>query len=191
MSDYSYAYHYLSNVRLEPPPELRTFTGGGKVLTSFINSLRNRILICGAGAISAATDRHWLQSSLFARANIEACALFVAFSEDVNPRKPDINTLKRAEKYLFSTKTFGAGQGVHINDCLRVIYKKDESLQATYDVLCEAVHPNWLGVLKLDIAADENIETHVRDVIVQSVNACGQLVIEAVRWHFDVIEAES
>ncbi|MGR9181879.1 hypothetical protein ACU8L2_03330 [Rhizobium leguminosarum] len=192
MSDYSYTYHYFSNIRLLPPPELRAFTGDGKVLTSFINSLRNRISICGNGAIAAAANRQWLQSSLFARANMEACALFVAFSEDMDPRRPDTSTLKRAEKYLFSTKTFGAGQGIHINDCLRIIYKNDESLRATYDVLCEAVHPNWLGVLKLDIAADESVEAHIHDVIAQSINVCGRLVLESVKRHYEVaIEAKT
>jgi hypothetical protein len=114
----------------------------------------------------------------------------LAFSEDVDPRYPDIGSLKRAEKYLFSTKMFGASQGIHINDCLRILYKKHEALQETYNVLCEAVHPNWLGVLKLDVAAGENIEAHIRDVIVQSVDACGRLAVATVRRHFEVIEPE-
>ena len=187
VSDLNTIYRYLNNIRLELPVALRTFSGNGGVLTPFINALRNRITLCGSGALSAAADRQWLTSSLFARANMEACALFISFSEDVNPTKPDSSTLKRAEKYLFSTRTFAAGQGVHINDCLRIMFKKDDGLQATYDVLCEAVHPNWLGVLKMDVTAGDKIEAHVKEIILQSLAVCGRLVAEAIELHYEAI----
>ena len=52
-------------------------------------------------------------------------------------------------RFAFSTRSFAdAKRSIHINDALRELEKNSSDVMVGYEILCEAVHPNWLGVRK-------------------------------------------
>jgi hypothetical protein len=48
---------------------------------------------------------------------------------------------------VFSARKFGTEKrSVHVLDCVRALTSIHRDVELLYDILCEAVHPNWLGV---------------------------------------------
>jgi hypothetical protein len=88
-------------------------------------------------------------ATLMARGVIETAGLLVLF--DIKMEKiVDASTKEKLEavkKFVFSTKKFGnEKRSVHALDCVRALRPYHSDVELLYDILCEAVHPNWLGV---------------------------------------------
>jgi hypothetical protein len=88
-------------------------------------------------------------ATLMARGVIETAGLLVLFESKMK-KATGSGTKERLEaikKFVFSTKKFGnEKRSVHALDCVRALTPYHPDVELLYDILCEAVHPNWLGV---------------------------------------------
>ncbi|MBV7522591.1 hypothetical protein [Ensifer sp. ENS12] len=180
-------YDLLKGLTLDVPKAFRQFAGPQSQVTHFINALAQRIAYCGAETLNQVEQGHWLAASLFARANIEAVALLDRFACDLDPRTPRKDALQKITRYVFAAKAFDGGGVVHINDCLRPVFRDDPRLEQNYNLLCEAVHPNWLGVSKLGGEIDAKVEAHLRELMVECSRSCGVRTLRIVQEHFEIV----
>jgi hypothetical protein len=80
------------------------------------------------------------------RGVIETAGLLALFEDKIGKAAAgsSIQRVNVARKFVFSSRKFGEdGKAVHTLDCVRALDKYDESTEELYDILCEAVHPNW------------------------------------------------
>ncbi|MDX0908929.1 hypothetical protein GOE02_06110 [Sinorhizobium medicae] len=180
-------YVLLEGLTLDVPKAFKQFAGPQSQVTHFINALAQRIAYCGAETLDHVEHGHWLAASLFARANIEAVALLDRFTSDLNPKTPRKDALQNITRYLFAAKAFDGGGIVHINDCLRPVFRDDPLLEHNYNLLCEAVHPNWLGVSKLGGQLDAEVEAHLRELMVECSRSCGVRTLRILQEHFEIV----
>ncbi len=88
-------------------------------------------------------------ATLAARGVIETAGLLVLFESRISKLSEDAisERLDTIKKFVFSTKKFGEEKkSVHALDCVRALEAHYADVALLYDILCEAVHPNWLGV---------------------------------------------
>jgi hypothetical protein len=86
---------------------------------------------------------------LLARGVVETAGLLVLFESRMKKAsgRPAKERMDVVRKFVFSTKKFGNEQkSVHALDCVRALEPYQSDVELLYDLLCEAVHPNWLGV---------------------------------------------
>lgn len=90
-----------------------------------------------------------IASTLTARGVIETAGLIVLFESKMQKLSSGASKqrLETVKTFVFSTKKFSAKKkAVHVLDCVRALKPIHSEVELLYDILCESVHPNWLGV---------------------------------------------
>jgi hypothetical protein len=88
----------------------------------------------------------------------------VKFREHEEKEKLRI-TVKR---HFFASREFLEkieGKSPHVADGIRFLDKHDPGMIKIYDILCEAVHPNWSGTAALPLLEDESSPVFLRLVL--------------------------
>jgi hypothetical protein len=127
-------------------------------------------------------------ASLIARGILETGGLLELFSQRMARIRsaPAVQQLELLKLFLFATKKFGEKKkSIHAMDCVRSLGDYYSDIEGLYDVLCEAVHPNWLGVSRFsDVVADDSGQNELSEqellismAVFQAVSI-GQVVVE-------------
>jgi len=88
-------------------------------------------------------------ATLMARGVVETAGLLLLFETKMKKiaAAGAKEKLEAIRKFVFSTKRFGnEKRTVHALDCVRALTSIYRDVELLYEILCEAVHPNWLGV---------------------------------------------
>jgi hypothetical protein len=108
-----------------------------------------RLYVLGKIATDNCITGYPVAASLLARGAVETAGLLVLFESRMK-KASNCTARERMDivrRFVFSTKKFGSDQkAVHALDCVRALKPFQADVELLYDLLCEAVHPNWLGV---------------------------------------------
>jgi hypothetical protein len=88
-------------------------------------------------------------ATLLARGVIETAGLLILFENKVvsGPLEGTRERAERLKRFVFASRKFGPDKkAVHVMDCVRALKPYDSEIEDLYELLCESVHPNWLGV---------------------------------------------
>jgi hypothetical protein len=94
------------------------------------------------------------------------------------------------KRFTFATKKFGKDKrAIHALDCVRALKPIHLKIELLYDLLCEAVHPNWLGVtqfreFKPDFDSEADHDELVSATVFQSL-----LLGHEVAWKIELPSA--
>ena len=108
-------------------------------------------------------------ATLVAGGVIETAGLLILFETRMKKTaeataKEKLETVRR---FVFSTKKFGnEKRSVHAMDCVRALIVFHRDVELLYDILCEAVHPNWLGVSQFKEFRVATVEVQEQDELV-------------------------
>ena len=128
-------------------------------------------------------------ATLMARGVIETAGLLVLFDTKIS--KLNIKTsdekLNAIKKFVFATKKFGnEKKAVHVLDCVRALKPFHPDVEVLYDLLCECVHPNWLGVTQFkEFQPQSNNDVNEYDELVYTVVFQSLLLGHKIAHSFD------
>ena len=112
-----------------------------------------------------------IAASLMARGVLETAGLLTLFERKMEkvPKNAIQERLDTVKKFVFATKKFGnEKRTIHALDCVRALNPYQSDVELLYDILCEAVHPNWLGVSQFREFQPESNEAHEHDELVSA-----------------------
>lgn len=138
------------------PPDARNDVAN-KHAVQFIVSCRERGQHLANKSLRLLEEGDWLIAAMNARGLIETAGIFKLFISKYDWRASRADRKKLVEKFMFASKAFtDQSRTVHVNDGLRQLSVEFSDVDRIYGILCEAVHPNWLGVRRFFVS---NIET--------------------------------
>ena len=115
----------------------------------FVHACISRMSLLGRVTLALLDKGDWLVAAMTARGFIETIALLNLFLIKYKPNADRSDRKDVIVRFAFSTRSFAdVKRGIHINDALRELEKNSSDVMVGYEILCEAVHPNWLGVRK-------------------------------------------
>jgi hypothetical protein len=116
----------------------------------FVHACTSRACRLGKVTLELLDEGDWLVAAMAARGFIETIALLNFFVVKYIPHAGRSDRKNVVERFAFSTRSFAdAKRGIHVLDALRELGKTSPELMVGYEILCEVVHPNWLGVRKI------------------------------------------
>jgi hypothetical protein len=75
--------------------------------------------------------------------------------------------LEIVKQFVFATRKFGEQKkAIHVLDCVRALKPHYAEIELLYDILCEAVHPNWLGVSQFREFQTDNLKSEEIDELI-------------------------
>lgn len=101
--------------------------------------------------ITICLSGHPIAAALVSRGIVETTGIlnfFIGESDKAKLRGPS-ERMETLKKFSLSSKRFGLkSKPVHVMDSVRSLQPISQDIMDLYDLLCEAVHPNWLGVAR-------------------------------------------
>ena len=119
-----------------------------RLALEYILSALSRVILLGRRAEAMVNEKDWLSASCLLRGKIESLGMLQLFM--IKYRFEDSREERRLalEKFYFSQRAIGDKEtSIHVNDGLRSMKKVAPETMRIYDLLCEIVHPNWLGTV--------------------------------------------
>ena len=115
--------------------------------------------------------------TLMARGVIETIGLIVLFEFKISKAGGESakEKLEIVKRFVFSTRKFGdQKKAIHVLDYVRALKPHYPEIELLYDILCECVHPNWLGVsqfkeFQTDHSESDEIDELVYATVFQSL----------------------
>ncbi|MDP3408007.1 hypothetical protein [Bosea sp. (in: a-proteobacteria)] len=126
-------------------------SASGITIREYSISIVNRLLELSEDCIESLERGRMITASMTARGLLETAGTFIDFidkmirARNANDKEKFRNTLR---KHFFASREFETELGIkspHVADGIRFLDKHMPEASDIYNVLCEAVHPNWAG----------------------------------------------
>jgi hypothetical protein len=138
------------------------------VIRDYAVAVAKRLNELGEDADTSLQRGRVITACMAARGIMETSGTFVDFVEKVTKLREsnDKDKLRlTVKRHFFASKEFQQhleGKSPHVADGLRCLDKQHPGVIRIYDVLCEAVHPNWSGTAALSSLGDETSPVYLR-----------------------------
>jgi hypothetical protein len=138
------------------------------VIRDYAIAVGKRLSELGQDADASLQRGRVITACMAARGMLETSGTFVDFVEKVIKLRDSLDKDKlrlTVKRHFFASREFQqhlGGKSPHVADGLRCLDKQSTGTLKIYDILCEAVHPNWSGTAGLSLLGDETSPVYQR-----------------------------
>jgi len=146
-------------------------SASGPYVRGYAIGVLKRISELGEDTRRSVNEGRMITASMTARGILETAGLFVdLIGKLVELRKRDDKDRFRnmVKKHFFASREFEDQLTVkapHVADGIRELDKHVIGSSKIYDILCEAVHPNWVGTIGFSLPEFDSSPVHIRSTL--------------------------
>jgi hypothetical protein len=161
-------------------------SASGPYVRNYAIAVLRRVSELGEDTRRSVDQGRMITACMTARGILETAGLFVDFiGKLIEMRKKDDKERFRAtvKKHFFASREFEdqlTAKSPHVADGVKALDKHVVGSSKIYDILCEAVHPNWAGTAGLNLPETNSGPVQVRSAMAALSTAC------AVKTYCDI-----
>jgi hypothetical protein len=144
------------------------FSATGQLIRDYSLVVAKRVAELGDDADQTLQRGRVITACMAARGILESVGTYVDFVDKIVKFRESADKEKlraTVKKHFFASREFLEqleGKPPHVADGIRFLDKHGPGTTKIYDILCEAVHPNWSGTGALPLLEDESSPVFLR-----------------------------
>jgi len=147
-------------------------SASGPYVRDYAIAVLRRIAELGEDTKRSVDQGRIITACMTARGVLETAGLFVDFIGkliELRKKEDDKDRFRKTvKKHFFASREFEdqlTAKSPHVADGVRALDKHVEGSSKIYDILCEAVHPNWAGTTGLNLPEFDIGPVHIRSAM--------------------------